>query len=414
MLATVRTGLVALCIGFVAPVPVHGQDLAVGDVVRLVQRDLGIPAHPDVGDNRISRRIPAGAIVTIGAFGAPPRENWVRIDFDGVEDWIVSKYVDAIVGTGAVPQHVVVGCWNLEHFNGSSRGFPETPGAFGRRNATQIQAIADTITNDLGASLLVLEEIRGEMRFDPDLGEDVPVSDHLQELVDAMSGTWAYVLGRSGNTQRVAFLYDTSVVRVNEVVEWDVPARIIEGADIFARNPIAAHVTLLQGAQARNDLIVVGLHLASGQSRDDNHDAAIEELLRRLDQARAAGQLGGAAEQDVLLMGDLNANMFSPPAEQFFVDFETPGSAWDVLADDVYPATRLSGNPLGLANSRIDYIIASTAGGGRTGLVGDEILADSANVHTELLTARPPDRFRADLSDHLPVTVEIALVPDND
>ena len=71
MLAIARAGLIALCISSVATGPAHGQDLAIGDVVRLVQRDLGIPAHPDVGDNRISRRIPGGAIVTIRAFGTP-------------------------------------------------------------------------------------------------------------------------------------------------------------------------------------------------------------------------------------------------------------------------------------------------------------------------------------------------------
>lgn len=92
---------------------------------------------------------------------------------------------------------------------------------------------------------------------------------------------------------------------------------------------------------------------------------------------------------------------------------DTPNGFWDVLAGDNYPVTRLSGVPLKLRSSIIDYIIASRFGGNLRGLVGEEVTVDSATVHTELLPPNPED-FRRLQSDHLPVTVRVKVMADTD
>ena len=140
-------------------------------------------------------------------------------------------------------------------------------------------------------------------------------------------------------------------------------------------------------------------------------------LRERLEASQQAGELGGTGEHDILIMGDYNANMFRGPAENFFIDMDAPASnVWDVLAGDGYPATRLSGVPLGFRTSQIDYIIASRfVSGGRNGLVGQEVTALVATVHTNLVTLQGgADSFRRDLSDHLPVTVAVTVVADDD
>jgi len=85
---------------------------------------------------------------------------------------------------------------------------------------------------------------------------------------------------------------------------------------------------------------------------------------------------------------------------------------WDVLADDVatYAATRLSGVPLRQVNSRIDYIMVSDC---IRGLRGEEVVAATAQIHTECIGGSA-DEFRRHASDHLPVTVEVAVVADTD
>jgi hypothetical protein len=78
--------------------------------------------------------------------------------------------------------------------------------------------------------------------------------------------------------------------------------------------------------------------------------------------------------------------------------------------------SRLSGVPLGFRNSRIDYVIASRRAGLWTGLLGEEVTANVATVHAELVGTSKQDRdaFRRDFSDQLPVTIDVKVVPDND
>ena len=84
---------------------------------------------------------------------------------------------------------------------------------------------------------------------------------------------------------------------------------------------------------------------------------------------------------------------------------------WDVLASDGnYPATRLSGVPLGFKESKIDYIIVSSC---QQGLGGEEITVSDAQVHQELINGNP-DKFRRYCSDHVPVTVPIRIQKDTD
>src|SRR6185312_2189598 len=98
-------------------------------------------------------------------------------------------------------------------------------------------------------------------------------------------------------------------------------------------------------------LLVVGLHLASGQHLTENHDAAMKKLRDKLRTLRGHSPILPQSEDDILLAGDLNASPFDNNRESFFTTFNRGN--WKLLASGPdYPATRING-------SKIDYIIVT-------------------------------------------------------
>ena len=190
------------------------------------------------------------------------------------------------------------------------------------------------------------------------------------------SRNYDYIVGESGGSQHIAILYDQRYVRLNAQCECDFPEERVNGKQTFDRQPLFAHFTFLHAGQPKNDLLIVGVHLASGQNRTTNHDRAMELLVAELQQAHADGTCVPPDENDILIAGDFNANRFDNKVEQFWGKMENDG--WDVLADDgpTYSATRLSGVPLALGTSKIDYIIVTS---GNQGLAGEEVTTNQAN-----------------------------------
>jgi endonuclease/exonuclease/phosphatase family metal-dependent hydrolase len=385
----------------------------VGECVRLkASSQLGIPLHPEAGNQAVSGRLPDDAVAKITAIDA--NTGWLHLESADTSGWIIRKYIAAVVSCApaAAPSGInyVVGCWNLEHFHpSSSRGFPEnTRGGptFPPRTQADLMAMAAMI-EAIEARILLLSEIGGREEVDAD-GLEISRSDGLDQLI-ALLGTnnFGYVIGKSAAKQRLAILYDKRAVRLNSVCEADFPRVEIQGKSIFERQPLLAHFTFMHGGTPMNDLLVVAVHLASGQHLTANHDAAMEALRNHIDRRRQEGLCFPSNETDVLIAGDFNANRFDSEIELFWNDMEANG--WDVLADNesAYSATRLSGVPLALENSRIDYIIISD------GLKGKEITEQLAVVHTPLI-GNSADRFRAQASDHLPVTTRVKVGNDDD
>lgn len=300
----------------------------------------------------------------------------------------------AIASPSFAQQSYVVGTWNLEHFrDGASRGFPETPGGFDDRGDEEFQFIANTI-RALDTKILILQEINADTE---DLVDEdgIPFQDErspeLARLIGLLGTNYDYVIGSSGRRQRIAILYDLDAVQLNEVCEANFRRMQVNGKNVFDRQPLYAHFTFLEDGNERNDLVVVGVHLASGQRLTRNHDRAMRDIQREIEGARD---------------------------EVFWDEMENDG--WDVLANDnSYPASRLSGDPLQQRNSKIDYIIVSTNSLalfgliGESGLAGEEIQADVATVHDDLLTVGATE-FRRLASDHMPVTVAVAVTDDTD
>jgi endonuclease/exonuclease/phosphatase family metal-dependent hydrolase len=317
---------------------------------------------------------------------------------------VLSSMVFVVTGVHAETSYVV-GAWNLEHFHeGAKRGFPE--GTIRARRDSDYQFIASLI-KQIDAKILVLEEINGELVdiVDDEEGPtEVVRSPELDKLIGFLGDSYDYVIADSGGSQRIALLFDTKFVQLNEACETDFTNTEVQGKGLFDRQPLYGHFTFLENNQERNDLVVVGVHLASGQHLNRNHDQAMKRIVRELAEARAEGFCIPDDEFDVLIAGDFNANRFAGAKETFWNKMENSG--WDVLGDDGdnYSATRLSGKPLGLKSSKIDYIIVSK------GLAGREVATQDPTIHTDLIST--PDQFRLKASDHLPITVKVKVTAD--
>ena len=388
----------------------------VGDTVRLrSDSSKGVPVHPTATDPSYVR----WANGTIGKIVADQTGSaWLKVEAVSKDGWIAKKYLTVVhddPDDTEPPENELltytVGCWNLEWFHlDHTRGFPEndphTPPVgptYQSRKTEDYQRIADIIRHRLEARLLVLNEINGQA------GNK---SAELDRLLTHLGNSWAYFIGNSGINQRVAMLYDTATVRKESILELSIPQKKVDGDDIFFRDPLVGRFTFLDKEKhPKNDFIVVGVHLASGQQKVANHNEAMKVLRTKLHDLFDNGQLP-AGEKDILIMGDLNASPYDNKQENFWTDFDKPRFDFEALAPEdgtLYPGTRLANVPLH-PKSQIDYILGSTATGGISG----ELVQLLAQVHLNLTQPAGFDDFRAHVSDHLPVTVNIRVVSDDD
>jgi endonuclease/exonuclease/phosphatase family metal-dependent hydrolase len=387
---------------------------APGDRVRLnATHQDGVPVHPAAGDNSYVRWA-NGTIANVLAVDPPT--GWIQIESAGKRGWATRRYLTVLPpdpdpdDSDDGPELLTYGiaAWNLEHFHdGATRGFPENGNggpSYGTRSAADLTQIADIIRTDLRARILILSEINGQA--------GLTTSVEMDRLIAATGSTWQYRLTRAGNAQRIAIMFDTAAARLGICEEITVAEERVQNSDIFARDPLACSFTLLDAAgAARNDLVVMGVHLASGQDKVTNHNRAMTVLRQRL-----AGLFSGTpfatAERDVIIGGDFNANRYDNRIEDFWTDFDPMGFRFQTLSpaeDEDYPASRLAGVPL-FPRSKIDYLMGST----RTGGISDELVQLTAEVHTHLIGEDDFDDFREHVSDHLPVSVRVRVVPDDD
>ncbi|MFM9996327.1 MAG: endonuclease/exonuclease/phosphatase family protein [Phycisphaerales bacterium] len=411
--------LVVAAFAFLAVPPACAQN--VGQCVRLdADRPEGVPRHREARNSFSGDRFPDGAVAKVVERAADAR--WFKVQVGADASWVAAKYVGDVVpcdqsgGTTTTPTgSIVVGTWNIEWLKeGKERGFPEFQGASAIPPRTQAEydRVA-SIIKGLQVRILLLQEING-LNTDGDEEAEAASSVELDRLVLALGegGAYRYAIARSGSAQRVAVLYDSRVVHLEWTCEGSMTNRQVQSASLFARQPFLAYFKVFADGVEMNDLVVVGVHLASGQDKNKNHDQAMTEILAWLDQERAANSCIPLGERDILIAGDFNANRFTGAVEAFWDDMER--GPWDVLANTPgYPATRLSGDPPAQSTSQIDYVIISAGPGG---LAGQEVSAAEAAVRGELVTAGGGDgmAFRRGASDHLPVTVQVRVVADND
>lgn len=377
-------------------------------------------AHVYAESDRHSHRVATLAVDDKAQIIGDAQENgyyYVRT-LRGDEGWVYRSLVRRLPGDleirGATedprvvrtppPTHYRVGTWNLEHFKpGASRGFPEnTRGGptYPARGPDEYEFIASVI-RDIDFKLVLLQEIGWKNGTSPE----------LDNLLEFLGESWAYGIGESGDAQHVAILYDTEFVAIARFCETSFENKKVQSSGVFDRQGFYAHATFAREGEPMNDFVAFGVHLASGQDKNKNHDEAMRAYRQELTTQVGPDGCIPEGETDILIGGDFNASRFDKAGEQFWTEMESSG--WNVLADtpESYGPTRLSSVPLQRKDSVIDYLIVSAS---ETGLFGNEITSEPATIHTEFLDGRSAEDFRKLASDHLPVSVEIAVVEDDD
>lgn len=299
-----------------------------------------------------------------------------------------------------------LGVWNIEKLSSTeTRGFPELMGAnsLPPRTNTQLDGIADYIENTLAVDALVVTEIDAD---DPNGTAAFPRSTEVNRIVDELGGNWEYFLGRSGGDLRIGMIFNGDRIHVKRVVELSAPEFEVQGEDIYDRDPLLFWITLVENGQNEADILIVGLHLKSGQSNVHNHLAATAKLIGDLKTPGIRESLGlprtQAGEDDIIVMGDLNDSSHDDSGFRFLFDyFEDQG--FTHLGDDLhpYPETRVNG-------SQIDHIFLSRD------IFRDAYVDDSFQVHAVADTPAARLAYRTDFSDHFPLTLTLRTIADDD
>ena len=271
----------------------------------------------------------------------------------------------AVVSTDGPPP-LRFGWWNLEFFG--NRNDPP-------RTEADLQAIAEFIRR-LDVQVIGVCEVNGP--------------EPLKDLCRRLGPRWKFVVGRSGylgEQGRIApgIIWDDARVEMLGAGEMESLRR----EQLFHRIPVTAAFRCREGGP---DFRVVTLHLKAGRDPEDmarrrEEIAAVRVWLQSL--RESPGEDG-----DIVVMGDFNHDARAGEA-----------SLWtsDALVRFLSPR----GNQRSIVhfNRQIDHILP--LGG------FDEVETRSLVVHNDQ-GMRDREAWRRTYSDHFPLTIDLAPVPDDD
>lgn len=238
---------------------------------------------------------------------------------------ILSLFLCASVSTA---QHGVrVATWNLEHLDGSSRGgFGACGNNFDRREPADLAAIADLI-EELNLDIVAIQEVKVTVENDgSSSNEDLSaiesnLGNHWDSYI-AKKHTKVGVYHTGAGREQVAFLYNTQAVRMDTVFELVYPALRMQDSDVHDRHPLVGRFTILKDGEAKNNFVLVNLHLASGQSLKENKATGMamiyNDVIRLVTASSFWDESDGenGFEDDIVFLGDFNHNPYREQTSQ--------------------------------------------------------------------------------------------------
>jgi endonuclease/exonuclease/phosphatase family metal-dependent hydrolase len=181
-----------------------------------------------------------------------------------------------------VQNTLLLGTWNLRDFDSNKFGH-------GPRLQESYYYIAEIIS---AFDIVALQEVNRDLSA-------------LDRLLDILGPAWDFIAtditeGRSGNDERMVFVYDTGKVRFQKVAgEIVLPkSSLISGDQQFARTPF---VVKFQSGWFKFDLCSV--HLYYGANQGDGYERRIEEIDRI---ASCLETKANAENINMILLGDMN------------------------------------------------------------------------------------------------------------
>ncbi len=169
--------------------------------------------------------------------------------------------------SASTPDQIRLGTFNLENFDGL--------------NANKVEAISQIIERNFDA--IGLEEI------------SPLAAEKLKEKLNK-SKPWEFILGESGNKQRVALFYRKDIITAQKVTEW----RQVNITGTL-RSPLVTYVK----AGKNFDFTLVVIHQKGGGGKEA--DRIRQNQSDRLRQEVDKYQKNGDSDPDLIVLGDFNS-----------------------------------------------------------------------------------------------------------
>lgn len=406
---TMRQRIVLLIFYLVLPGIALGQDVEVGDIVQLEERDIHIPAHPGPGDSDVTFRFAGGS--TAHVLAVDSASGWLEIRGEEVgggerNGWITRKYVERVLdgtsgggsGIGTVPAEpplelawcppagspaphpsgrLRIATWNLGNLHAQDGG-------------------STFIGSDPSVKRFPLdyERIRCYVRMvDPDVlaVQEVDGEEALRRVVDEevyeVHVSSRPLAGGMGGRQNTGFAYKKglAVQELPDFTELDVSGGLRHGARI----DLTHGTTILK---------LMSVHLKSGCFANANSGSACNRLFQQVPVLETWIDAAAMDDEPFLVLGDFNRRLNQPE-----------DVVWTNL-DDADPANAdltavTEDRPIGLCRTDqpfvdfIDHVVADK----RAGQWVDR--SSFRNVPLRQQDREVWDR----ISDHCPVVVELWL-----
>jgi endonuclease/exonuclease/phosphatase family metal-dependent hydrolase len=202
-------------------------------------------------------------------------------------------------------ENLLIATWNLRSFSSLTREWTAGDGDSPKRDLRGLLAIGEIIRR---FDVIALQEVKGDLRA-------------LRDLVNWLGPDWAFLMtdvtmGASGNSERMAFLYDRRRVEPSGLAcELVVPEEWLNeiAPDAlrrqFARTPYA--VSFRSGTET---FILVTLHVTYGDSSADR----VPELRTIARWIREWADRTNAWSQNLIALGDFNIDRHDDPLWQAF------------------------------------------------------------------------------------------------
>lgn len=190
--------------------------------------------------------------------------------------------------------NLLLATWNIREFDSPS---------FGKRMDESIYYIAEIISH---FDLVAIQEVRRDLAA-------------LKKVLNILGGYWKYLvtdvtLGRQGNYERMAFLYDSRKVKFGglsgELVLPPIKTKDSQGNTIYSPVIQAARTPFMVGFRAGwSTFTLVSVHILYGDSKPNDPERVFEinEIAKFLDQ-RAKDETSWS--RNFILLGDFN--IFKP------------------------------------------------------------------------------------------------------